>query len=248
MTVGISSQDPTNAHRGEVLPPTVRIPSGAFEMGGIDEDRFVSAVELPRRRVMIERGFRLGAGPVSRGEWCGIMGGLPVGNREGLEESCPVVGVSFLEVIEYLEKLGPGWRLPTEAEWEYACRAGGDQVFPTGNHLGITDANFLYDEKGVAFGPGRPVKVGRYPSNGFGLHDMLGNVCEWVMDRWHPGFDGAPSDGSAWMERGKMGTRVIRGGGWDHLPRVLRASWRDWAVEDARWDNLGFRVARDLDE
>lgn len=152
------------------------------------------------------------------------------------------------EVENFLERLGmqdgKSYRLPSEAEWEYACRAGCvGTVFPKGSSLAAADANFLYDESGVQVGSGAPTPPGRFPANGHGLFDMLGNVCEWTADAWHPSFIGAPADGSAWLNGGKPSCRVIRGGGWDHLPRVLRASWRDWAPENARWDNLGFRIA-----
>ncbi|MGB6220679.1 formylglycine-generating enzyme family protein [Haloferula sp.] len=224
----------------------VEVPSGTFEMGGIADDKFVSAVELPRHEVSISEAFMLGVTPVTRGEWIEVMGRLPGSCRDDLDDACPVVGMSFSEIGEFLRELGGLYRLPTEAEWEYACRAGSRSVFPHGSDLGVNDANFYYDERGIECGAGRPVAVGRYPANGFGLHDMLGNVCEWTVDRWHPGYEGAPADGRAWLDGGKAGTRVIRGGGWDHLPRVLRVSWRDWAPDEACWDNLGLRLARDL--
>lgn len=224
----------------------IEVPAGRFEMGGIADDKFVSAVELPRHVVEIPHGFQIGVTPVTRGEWKQVMDRLPHSCRGDLNDSCPVVGMSFSEIGEFLRELGGGYRLPTEAEWEYACRAGSPSVFPHGSDLGVGDANYYYDERGVECGVGRPVPVGAYPPNDFGLHDMLGNVCEWTVDEWHAGYDGAPSDGSGWNVGGKEGTRVIRGGGWDHLPRVLRVSWRDWAPENACWDNLGLRLIRDF--
>ncbi len=209
-------------------------------MGGIPDDKFVSAVELPRHEVRIPKPFAMGAFPVTCREWAEITGEV-FSNSD-----CPVAGVDFPAVQEYLATLsdstGKPFRLPSEAEWEYACRAGTDSVFPHSNHLQHDQANFLYDESGTPIGHGGTTPVGSYPANAFGLHDMLGNVCEWTADTWHPDFSGAPTDGSPWLLDGKPGCRVIRGGAWDHLPRVLRASWRDWAPENARWDNLGFRV------
>ena len=226
------------------------VPAGSFLMGGIDEDKFVSSVELPRHQVTLDDSFALGTAPVTRDEWQALMGSLPGGGPEVLGGNCPVVNVNFAEVMAYLRELsatsGESYRLPTEAEWEYACRAGSTTVFSHGSQLSVDAANFLYDELGVEIGTGRLTPVGNYPANPFGLVDLLGNTCEWTADAWHPDYQNSPADGSAWIDGGKHACRAIRGGAWDHLPRILRASWRDWAPEHARWDNLGFRVARSL--
>ncbi len=231
----------------ENRPCLVTVPSGNFLMGGIDEDKFVSSVELPRHPVTFGYSFALGKAPVTRREWFALMGSLPDGAQAEINGDFPIVNVTFTEVAAYLRELsitfGNSYRLPTEAEWEYACRAGTSTVFPSGKELGVNEANFLYDELGVEIGAGHLTPVGCYPANSFGLVDLLGNVCEWTADAWHPNYQNAPDDGSAWIEGSKNGRRTIRGGAWDHLPRVLRASWRDWAPEQARWDNLGFRVA-----
>lgn len=212
----------------------VALPAGSFRMGGVPEDKFVSAVELPRHEVKVAA-FELARHPVTRRQW---FGGSVV------EPELPVTGVSFDEAESFA--LRHGCRLPSEAEWEYACRAGSATVFSHSAALDVVDANFLYDESGAAVGCGAPMPVGSHAPNAFGFHNMLGNVCEWTADLWHPGFSGAPGDSLPWMAGGKPGHRVIRGGAWDHLPRLLRASWRDPAPESARWDNLGFRLARDL--
>lgn len=223
----------------------VVIPSGCFTMGGSADDKFVSEVELPTREVEVDT-FSISETPVTCGQWIEVMGELPSGNPAGLGDDVPVVCVSFADAQAFCRELGAGQRLPNETEWEYACRAGSETVFPDGSSVSVEDANYLYDELGVQVGKGWMVPVGSYGRNGFGLFDMIGNVCEWVADSWHAGYVGAPEDASAWVSGGKQGCRVIRGGGWDHLPRVLRASWRDWAPESARWDNLGFRVVKDL--
>lgn len=217
------------------IPAVVEIPAGSFLMGGVPDDKFVSAVELPRHEVRLAS-FAIGIFPVTRGEW--------YADESVLNPELPVTGVRVDEVEEFLKNLGSCYRLPSEAEWEYACRAGSvDTVFPHASSLDSADANFLYDESGQQVGPGAPTPAGRFPANAFGLHDMLGNVCEWTADKWHPNFNRAPADGSPWLGGGNPSCHVIRGGAWDHLPRVLRASWRDWAPEKARWDNLGFRIA-----
>lgn len=221
-----------------LLPALVKIPEASFLMGGVSDDKFVSSVELPPHEVRIAS-FGMGVSPVSRAEW--------YGDTSVANPALPMTGVSMDEVGNFLRFLGHGYRLPSEAEWEFACRAGSvGTVFPDGSSLTAADANFLYDESGQQVGLGAPTPPGRFPANAFGLLDMLGNVCEWTADLWHPGFEDAPADGSPWLDGGKPGCRVIRGGAWDHLPRVLRASWRDWAPDDARWDNLGFRIALTL--
>ncbi|MBB5350921.1 formylglycine-generating enzyme required for sulfatase activity [Haloferula luteola] len=221
----------------------VELPPGEFQMGGRDEDKFSSAVELPRHCVRLSAGFALSRFPVTCGQWRAWAGELPAANAARVADDLPVVGVTWPEAQAFCR--ASGGRLPSEAEWEYACRAGSDGVFPQGAWLDPAQANYGYDEAGRKVGRGALCPVGSYPSNAFGLADMLGNVCEWTADGWHAHYEGAPRDGRAWTEGALPGRRVIRGGAWDHLPRVLRASWRDWAEEDARWDNLGFRVARD---
>lgn len=229
----------------------VAIAPGSYLMGGIEDDKFVSSVELPEHPVKLRRGFWISRHPVTRRQWQIVMGALPEAAPAGSPET-PVVGVNWNEALDFCQKLTEAecaaCRLPTEAEWEYVCRGGSTTVFPEGNDITPCQANFLYDEWGAPVGPGHLTEVGRYGMNRFGVADMLGNVCEWTADLWHPGFNGAPADGSPWIRGGQPGKRVIRGGAWDHLPRVLRASWRDWAPETARWDNLGFRTVRESSE
>ena len=226
----------------------VAIPPGRFLMGGREDDKFVSEVELPSREIVVGKGFLMSETPVTRDQWIAVMGGLPPGNAHNLTGDAPVVCVSYADAGAFCRESGSHNRLQSEAEWEYACRAGSGTVFPHGSDVSTADANYLYDELGFPVGKGRLMPVGSYGRNAFGLYDMIGNVCEWVVDAWHPGYYGAPQGAAPWLIGGKKGFRVIRGGGWDHLPRVLRASWRDWAPESARWDNLGFRVVRDLHE
>ena len=227
----------------------VRLPAGSFQMGGLETDKFVSAVELPRHEVTFTRAFQMMPHPVTRAQWLQLMP-APNGQDQHLASDLPIVGISWDDAMDYCRRLsdatGLFHRLPSEAEWEYACRAGSSHVFAAQNDLTPADANYSYDERGHPVGPGRLLPIGHFPANAWGLHDLLGNVCEWVADRWHPSYHGAPIDGSAWFDDAPSETRrTLRGGAWDHLPRVLRCSWRDWAPASARWDNLGFRLVRE---
>jgi formylglycine-generating enzyme required for sulfatase activity len=225
------------------LPELIVVAAAEFVMGESAADRFANSTERPAHRVRFERPFALGSHPVTVAQYRSFD--PDHGRRE--EGDLPVVNVSWLDARAYCcwlaERTGRGFRLPTEAEWECACRAGTRTPFSTGETLGTEAANFLYGEHGIPIGPGRRTAVGTYPPNAFGLFDLHGNVCEWVEDAWHPTLDGAPADGSAWRDDGQNDRRVIRGGAWDYLPRLLRSSWRDSLSGSARRDNVGFRVA-----
>lgn len=196
----------------------VRIPAGSFVMGCVAEDKFANGHELPRRTVEVA------AFEMSR---------HPVVDEAGL----PRVNVSWDEAVNYCSELGEGYRLPSEEEWEYACRAGSTTAYPTGDLPDPQQVNFLYDELGNRVGPGLLLPAGWGECNAFGLHDMLGNVCEWVGESWRPNYTDLAEDPDL---------KVIRGGAWDYLPRLLRSSWRDGLARTVRRDNVGFRVARDL--
>ena len=240
---------------GPVLPEMVVVPAGKFWMGAVgDGDKFASVVEKPRHWVEIKHAFAVSRFPVTFEQWDAYAEG-----REELHSpddrgwgrgKRPVVNVSWEDAQEYLDWLsmsaGRAYRLLSEAEWEYCCRAGASGVFSTGNSISVKDANFLYLDYGDRPGLGQPVPVGSYQPNGFGLFDMHGNVCEFVADSWHDNYAGAPGDGSAWGKHEATMWRVVRGGGWDALPRILRCAFRDWVHHTKRMDNLGFRVACDL--
>jgi formylglycine-generating enzyme required for sulfatase activity len=220
----------------------VRIPEGRFLMGGGGDDKFVSAVELPQRNVNVGA-FLLARVPVTEGDWAKFPGSHAPDHFTS--SRLPLVRVGWHEANEYTawlsETLEMSCRLPTEAEWEYACRAGTRSIFPCGEDISPELANYLYDESGLRIGAGQRAPVACYPPNAFGLHDMIGNICEWTADAWVPGHDRSGADGTPDPDK-----RTIRGGAWDHLPRLLRSSWRDWAPARAQYDNLGFRVAADL--
>ncbi len=226
----------------EGLPLMVKLPAGEFIMGENAGDKFANDTERPAHRVRIPPGLALGCFPVTVGEFRRFRPGHAPDEPEDL----PVVWVNWHEAGDYClwltEQVGRICRLPSEAEWEYACRAGSRTPFADGDEITPAQANFLYDENGRRIGIGRRVRVGSYAPNAFGLGDFHGNVGEWLADTWHPDYLSAPEDGRAWIETGDD-RRVVRGGAWDYLPRLLRSSWRDWRPADQRVDNLGFRVA-----
>jgi len=173
----------------------------------------------------------------------------------------PVERVSWYDAVEFCDRLtihtNRQYRLPTEAEWEYACRAGTITPFHFGETLSTDYANYCGQDRTIAgteysgsYGDGpkgeyrqETTPVDHFEgANAFGLHDMHGNVWEWCQDHWHPGYEGAPTDGSAWLSADESELRILRGGSWDFGPTYCRSAYRynDDAVN--RNDNLGFRV------
>ena len=229
----------------------VVIHPGVFQMGAAEPDRFANDTERPAHRVSIGYSFGLGRFPVTVAEYRRFM---PL-HAPNDAPDLPAVNVTWEDASAYCQWLGNttghAFRLPTEVEWEYACRAGGSGLFSVGDLLKIQDANFLFSEYGERIGIGRRTPEGSYPPNAFGVQEMHGNVCEWVADDWHSSYQGAPVDGSAWVDAGlsseSTSRRTIRGGAWDYMPRLLRSSWRDWLLATGRRDNLGFRIALTLE-
>jgi formylglycine-generating enzyme required for sulfatase activity len=158
----------------------------------------------------------------------------------------PVINVSWNDAKAYVAWLkqasGKHYRLLSEAEWEYACRAGTTTRYAWGDDPPTPEqANFGRKV-------GKTTEVGIYPANPWGLYDMHGNVWEWVEDCWHDSYGGAPNDGSAWLEEdgGDCGSRILRGGSWGNGPGVLRSANRDSVGPDDRGLIVGFRIARTL--
>jgi formylglycine-generating enzyme required for sulfatase activity len=214
------------------LPDMITIPAGRFIMGTAGENRFANSTEHPAHEVVIDKPFAVSRFPITEAQWSAFAGEQ--------SSSLPVVRVSWWDAMMYVGWLcaqaGIPYRLLTEAEWEYACRAGSTTIFSVGDTLQPEHANYFYDEYGLKVGPGHRTPLSSYPPNAFGLEDMHGNVCEWVADAWRPSYDAAPDEAH----------RVIRGGTWDYMPRLLRSAWRDFATPDTKRDNLGFRIACDL--
>ena len=173
--------------------------------------------------------------------WQAVMGSNPSFFKG---DNLPVESVSWNDCQEFIKKLnqrdpGKGYRLPSEAEWEYACRGGTATKYHSGNSesdLGRVD---WYSGNSGS----KSHSVGQKSPNGWGLYDMHGNVWEWCEDRWHADYNGAPTDGSAWTS-GSSGHRVLRGGSCYYYPKFCRSAERYGDDPDTRFKNYGFRLAR----
>jgi formylglycine-generating enzyme required for sulfatase activity len=208
----------------------VLVPPGSFMMGSPNE-----ADEQPVHQVTIGAPFYLGKYEVTQAQWVALMGSNPSEFR-GADQ--PVEQVSWEDAQAFIRKLnalGDGfeYRLPTEAEWEYACRAG-----TTGDFAGDLDALGWYEVNSK----GRTHPVGQKQPNKFGLYDMHGNVWEWCADMAPETYQGAPHDGSAWVSAGND-KRILRGGSWDHDSNHARSAYRHWFSPNHHTHGIGFRVA-----
>lgn len=225
-------------------PKLAILPRGPHRVGALGPDRFAGAVERPAYQVTFPAPVGISCDPVSEVDYAAFAPAHVVEPT-----ALPVVNVSWHDASAYCAWLsgqtGQPWRLPSEAEWEIACRAGAEAPFATGESLPSEAANFYYDESGTRIGPGRRTVPGTYPPNAWGLHDLHGNVAEWCADAWHPSHEGAAGNGSARTGEAHN-SRVVRGGSWDLLPRLLRSSSRDALPPETRRDNLGFRLALTL--
>jgi formylglycine-generating enzyme required for sulfatase activity len=223
-------------------PLMVAVPSGRFRMGSPSDELERSDHEGPQHEVRIDQAFAMGVYAASFDEYDrytqDTQGRKP--NDKGWGRgSRPVIDVSWNDAQAYcawlMEQTGRVYRLPSEAEWEYACRAGTTTPFYFGARLSTDQANF-----GGGYA-GKTVPVGSFPPNAFGLYDMHGNVWEWCQDTWHDGYAGAPADGSAWQAGGEV-SRVLRGGAWHNEPRFCRAANRLANMPDIHDYSFGFRV------
>jgi formylglycine-generating enzyme required for sulfatase activity len=218
----------------------VPIPAGEFWMGSDDSDKQASKDETPRHKVKVPA-FKIGKTEVTQGQWKAVKGNNPSHFKQ-CGDNCPVESVSWNAVQAFIktlnEKTGGHYRLPTEAEWEYAGRAGQDTLYCGGD-----DADAVAWHSGSSGGQTNPVG-GKRP-NAFGLYDMSGNVWEWVQDCYHGSYEGAPKDGSAWGDGTECRSPVLRGGGiyLDHSN--VRCASRHDLVPDSRDYYYGFRLAQD---
>ncbi len=222
----------------------VYVPGGCFQMGCGRFDTECYDDEKPRHKICLD-GFWMGRYEVTQTQWKKIMENSP-SSFKGADH--PVEGVSWNDAQAFLQKLNTprpfplpsrGFRLPTEAEWEYACRAGTQTVYSFGDNQNQLGTYAWYSENSG----GETHSVGQKQQNAFGLYDMHGNVYEWVADTWHDNYNGTPVDGKVWGNLGDVKEKLIRGGAWSNLPSNTRCSVRDGNAPDDFSSNIGFRVA-----
>jgi formylglycine-generating enzyme required for sulfatase activity len=246
---------------GSIALNMIAIPGGSFRMGAPKTELESNSDERPIHSVTVAE-FWMGQTQVTQAQWK-VVAGLPKVNVEldvdpsGFKgANLPVEKVSWDEAIEFCARLsvatGREYRLPSEAEWEYACRAGTTGPFSFGETIDAEVANYDAKNKDYGkYGRGRfgkyrkkTTSVGTFPANPFGLYDMHGNVWEWCEDHWNDSYEGAPIDGSAWIENGSDAdaARVLRGGSWFINPWRCRSAYRDNIAAGSRNYFLGFRV------
>lgn len=227
------------------------LPAGAFTMGSPSDEPGRHGNEGPQRVVTLARPFAIGVYEVTFTEWdaCVAAGGChhPGADEEWGRGDRPAISLSWSDAQDFTGWLsaqtGQVYRLPSEAEWEYAARAGTTSAYYWGDGKG--EGNTVCESCGSDWDNRRSAPVGSFPPNPFGLHDMLGNAWEWTEDCWNPGYAGAPSDGAPWLV-GDCDGRVLRGGAWFSFPRNIRSAIRMRGVIDNRYLSKGFRVVRVL--
>ena len=258
----------------------VAIPSGTFTMGSPESEEGSFRDERPQHDVTVPS-FFMGKYPVTQGQWRAIASRTDLKEKEDLDPDLshfkepykgidrwqrPVETVSWYEVVEFCKRLskltGRKYRLPSEAEWEYACRAGTTTPFYFGETINTDLANYRgtdnkkYNWSG-SYGDGpkgeykeQTTPVGQFPANAFGLYDMHGNVWEWCADDSHDNYVGAPTDGSAWVDSNEDSSTHsytrLRGGSWIYYPNICRSAVRNYYLRrDDHFYDSGFRLVCD---
>jgi formylglycine-generating enzyme required for sulfatase activity len=227
-------------------PALVALPAGTFTMGNNASD----PSERPVHQVTLDAPFAIGKFEITVQQWnaCVTANGCPrVEQAPGTSPSAPMRDVSWDDAQQYVKWLGlisgQPYRLPTEAEWEFAARGGTATPYWWGQQMAKGKANCK--ECGQPWSSDRPANAGSFPANPYGLHDTSGSVWEWVADCWHNNFKDAPADGSAWDEP-NCRVRVIRGGSWREGAAYMVTSTRFRYDAGVRQSQNGFRVARSL--
>jgi formylglycine-generating enzyme required for sulfatase activity len=237
----------------------VAIPSGRFVMGSPTTEHERYDDEGPQHEVMVSP-FFMGKYPITQAQWRSIANTPAVEQELDPDPSdfkgddLPVESVLWEQVQEFCVRLsretGRSYRLPTEAEWEYACRAGNTTPFHFGETITGKLANYnsdvIYLKEDKVKQRGQTSPVGIFPPNSFGLYDMHGNVWEWCQDTWHDNYNEAPNDGSTWTSNEDNSICVLRGGSWYRYPRVCRSAVRFYNDPDYRINNVGFRVVCEM--
>ncbi|NJM22378.1 MAG: formylglycine-generating enzyme family protein [Richelia sp. SM1_7_0] len=241
----------------------VAIPGGTFEMGSPKNESQRRENESPQHTVTVQP-FFMGKYPVTQAQWR-FVAQLPQVNREINSkpsnfkgDDLPVEKVNWYEAVEFCDRLskftGRTYSLPTEAEWEYACRAGTTTPFYFGQTITGELSNYRASETYANESKGKyrqeTTPVGQFPPNTFGLYDIHGNVWEWCLDDWHKNYEGAPTDGSPWFDdkndnlsRKQGAAAVLRGGSWNNFPHYCRSAFRfNYSTRDNDDDDAGFRV------
>lgn len=230
-----------------ILPRMARIKPGRFVMGSPENEPGHDKRESPQHEVRIDYAFEVGKYPVTFREWDSAA---RLGARDGYRPPDegwgrgwrPVINVSWEDAQAYIrflnERTGRRYRLLTEAEWEYCCRAGTTTAYAFGDTL-------TSRKQGVVFSYNRTVDVRHLWANKWGLVSMHGNVAEWVEDCWNDSHEGVPTDGSA-RTTGDCSIRVFRGGSWSGSAQFLRSASRIWSAPGIRYVYSGFRLARTL--
>ena len=222
----------------QLIPEMVPVPAGAFSMGS-DED----PSEKPIHQVTI-KSFAISKFPITVREWNACVAAKSCSYAPTGKDDAPVTNLSWTDTQQFVEWLSKAtqkpFRLPTEAEWEYAARGRTRSKFWWGDQLQASMANC----KGCnePYETSQPLNVGSFKPNPFGLYDMGGNIHQWVADCWHENYQAAPSDGSAWVEDDCQ-SRVIRSGSWKNDPSYVRPSNRDHYDATVRYPTHGLRVA-----
>jgi formylglycine-generating enzyme required for sulfatase activity len=225
----------------------VIIPAGKSLIGASPANPDSSPDEYPQHEVTIAT-FCLGRYAVTQAQYQAVMGSNPSMFKSA---KSPVEMVNWHQAMEFCRRLGDktekGYRLPSEAEWEYACKAETNTPFSFGSMITTEVANFQ-GEVPWHCGPaglfrGHTIEVGHFPPNPFGLYDMHGNVFDWCEDVYHPNYEHAPQDGSAWITQEPAAMRVLRGGSWYHTPIACVSTTRLRIQANYRAPDIGFRVA-----
>ena len=235
----------------------VAIPGGTFLMGSPESEPEQNSYESPQHEVAVPD-FFMGRYLVTQAQWR-FVANLPQVNQElppdpsyFKGDRLPVESVSWYDATEFCDRISVHtdrtYRLPTEAEWEYACRAGttapfhfGDMILP---EVANYNGNYTYANGHKGKNREKTTSVNEFDvANAFGLSDTHGNVWEWCQDHWHENYEGAPTDGSAWLTDNKEANRLLRGGSWDDYPRYCRSACRDSDTPGNRLSIIGFRVS-----
>ncbi len=236
----------------DYCPQMTVVPAGTFMMGSPASEAGHNPTEMPQHKVTIANPFAVSKFEITFDEWdtCVVYGDC----RQDIDDSGfgrgqqPVIGVNLIDAESYVAWLskmtGKQYRLLSEAEYEYAARAGTQTAYPWGDEIGARNANC--DRCGSPLGGIQTMPVASFAPNAFGLHNMVGNVWVWTSDCVHDNYQGAPEDGSAWVEGGNCNGRQVRAGSWPDSPLALRSAQRNAFVTGRHGNALGLRMGRTL--